>query len=248
VEDVALTQEMVADMLHMAGLRVRIAGNGIEAVAAIRERMPDAVLMDCHMPLMDGYAATRAIRADARNASLPIIALTANVADQDVQLCFAAGMNDYLPKPIDMAGLLQKLGSLLPLPATELTELTTAELAQAQRALPPLAGIDIAVGLARLGNRRPEYFAGLLRKLRDVELEAFCAELRQALADMDWEAAERAAHSLKGLSQMVGAGALEGCARDLQQAITARDPRAIDRHHGATLNEIERLAGELAKL
>ncbi|HEY6898805.1 MAG TPA: ATP-binding protein [Rhodocyclaceae bacterium] len=248
VEDVALTQEMVADMLHMAGLRVRIAGNGIEAVAAVRERKPDAVLMDCHMPLMDGYAATRAIRADAGNATLPIIALTANVADQDVQLCFAAGMNDYLPKPIDMADLLQKLGGVLPLPATKLPELTAAELEQARRTLPALAGIDIAAGLARLGNRRPDYFADLLRKLRDVELDAFCAELQQALADMDWEAAERAAHSLKGLSQMVGAGALAGCARDLQQAIATRDPRAIDRQHGATLVEIGRLAGELAKL
>ena len=83
-----------------------LAENGAEAVAAGRAERFDAVLMDCQMPVMDGYEATRCIRdLPAPLGSITIIAMTANVLSGDRQACFAAGMNDFLPKPTDVAQL-----------------------------------------------------------------------------------------------------------------------------------------------
>ena len=104
VEDNAINQSVATALLRRLGLTVWLANNGQEAVERVRAQAFDLVLMDCQMPVMDGFEATRAIRAWERDhplvAALPIIALTANAMSGDRQACLAAGMSDYLAKPI----------------------------------------------------------------------------------------------------------------------------------------------------
>jgi signal transduction histidine kinase/CheY-like chemotaxis protein len=111
VEDNKVNQLVAAGMMRRAGHVVEIAENGQQAVAAVAAQAPDLILMDMQMPGMDGLEATRVIRAsrDSLRRAVPIIALTANAMSSDREACIAAGMNDYLTKPIDRAQLLAKL-------------------------------------------------------------------------------------------------------------------------------------------
>ncbi len=106
-EDNATNQRVARLLLERMGCRVDTVGNGREAVEAVRQRRYDLVLMDCQMPELDGYAATRAIRAleGATGAFTPIVALTANAQHGDSEACLAAGMNDYLSKPVQADAL-----------------------------------------------------------------------------------------------------------------------------------------------
>ena len=110
VDDVAVNRELVSAMLSPFDLHLSEAANGAEAVAAADRDRFDLILMDLQMPVMDGLAATRAIRnASEHNASTPILALSANVMEQQVEACRAAGMNDHIAKPISPADLLSKI-------------------------------------------------------------------------------------------------------------------------------------------
>ena len=111
-EDNRVTQELISLILSQAGVLVEVAGNGIEAVLRMMDTSlpePDVVLMDVHMPEMDGYEATQNIRRDRRFQALPIIALTTNVMAGDRQRCLEAGMNDHLGKPVDTGALFAAL-------------------------------------------------------------------------------------------------------------------------------------------
>ena len=127
VEDNPVNQEVALGMLAKLGVRAEVADNGEAGLARIADGRFDAVLMDCQMPVMDGYAATRELRAreaarrgagggdgadgadGADGTHLPVIALTANAMQGDAERCFAAGMDDYLAKPFDPARLEDKL-------------------------------------------------------------------------------------------------------------------------------------------
>lgn len=99
VEDNQVNQLVASSLLKKLGHRVGHAENGKRALEALRTQHYDLVLMDCQMPVMDGYQATRAIREHAQWQSLPVIAVTGNVMEGDKQACLAAGMNDYVTKP-----------------------------------------------------------------------------------------------------------------------------------------------------
>jgi len=110
VEDVQVNRELVSDLLAPFDIAVTGAADGAEAVKAALGARFDLILMDLQMPRMDGLAATRAIRAeDGPNRHTPILALSANVFQPQVDACFAAGMNGYIRKPIDLAELLTKI-------------------------------------------------------------------------------------------------------------------------------------------
>ncbi|WLS07655.1 response regulator [Shinella sumterensis] len=110
-EDNEVNQILFTQMLTAAGLRFRIVGNGEEAVAIFRESRPGVILMDISMPLMNGLEASRAIRALERDTGnrVPIIAVTAHVLHGDREECLAAGMDDYLAKPISTEKLEEQL-------------------------------------------------------------------------------------------------------------------------------------------
>lgn len=105
VEDNAINQLVTRGMLLKLGYRVRTADNGAEALALLREESVDAVLLDCQMPVMDGFATCRAIRALPGCAELPVLAITAHSHSGDRERCLAAGMSDYLAKPVKFEAL-----------------------------------------------------------------------------------------------------------------------------------------------
>jgi len=105
VEDNLVNQKVAVGLLGKMGHRVAVAENGADAVKAVEKAEYDLVLMDCQMPEMDGYLATRAIRNLGQRGRLPIVAMTANAMPGDRQVCLDAGMDDYLPKPISVKGL-----------------------------------------------------------------------------------------------------------------------------------------------
>ena len=109
VEDNELNRDMLSRRLTRAGYVVRIAIDGEEALAKVRELRPDVVLLDLSLPVKDGWAACREIRADASIAETAIIALTAHAMSDDRKRALAAGCNDYASKPIDFPELLIKI-------------------------------------------------------------------------------------------------------------------------------------------
>jgi CheY-like chemotaxis protein len=110
VEDNAINQELALELLGEAGMQVSVAEDGRQAMVALEDATFDVVLMDCQMPVMDGYEATRAIRRDTRWANLPIIAMTANAMVGDREKAIASGMNDHIAKPIQVAEMLATIG------------------------------------------------------------------------------------------------------------------------------------------
>jgi signal transduction histidine kinase/DNA-binding response OmpR family regulator len=102
VEDNVINQELAVDLLRRTGVAVSVAGDGHEALEILARERFDAVLMDCQMPVLDGYAATRAIRLQPTLRTLPVIAMTANAMVGDREAVLAAGMNDHIAKPIDV--------------------------------------------------------------------------------------------------------------------------------------------------
>jgi CheY-like chemotaxis protein len=118
VDDSKINQLVARGMLQKMGYQVTVAGNGQEALEALRQHDDhDLVLMDCQMPEMDGYEATRAIRsgqAGWSQAKIPVLAMTANTVRGDREKCLAAGMNDYLTKPVMGDLLAQALAKWLP--------------------------------------------------------------------------------------------------------------------------------------
>lgn len=111
VEDNLVNQKVAAAMLGKLGYKPDIANNGKEALMLLNEHDYDLVFMDCQMPVMDGFEATRAIRAGVGggNSRITVIALTANAMKEDQEACYAAGMTDYLSKPIQMPLLVAML-------------------------------------------------------------------------------------------------------------------------------------------
>ena len=115
VEDNPVNQLVTTRTLERFGCRVRVANNGVEALLALGERPFDLVFMDCHMPELDGYDATRELRRrGSDNAAVPVIALTANAMRHDRELCLSAGMDDYASKPVKPAHLQELLAKWLP--------------------------------------------------------------------------------------------------------------------------------------
>lgn len=117
VEDNEINQKLTVKILNKAGFNCDIAQNGAEAVEAYKIQNYDLILMDCQMPILDGYKATQEIRKieEATSAHIPIIAITAHALEGDAELCIAAGMDDYESKPINKHNLIEKIKSYLPI-------------------------------------------------------------------------------------------------------------------------------------
>jgi len=113
VEDNEMNRDMLSRRLERRGYEVLLALDGAAGVAAARELRPDLVLMDIGLPVMDGYAATRALKADPATSAIPVIALTASAMVGDREKCFEAGCDDYDTKPVELPRLLAKIEASL---------------------------------------------------------------------------------------------------------------------------------------
>ena len=213
VEDNPVNREVALEILQDAGLKVDIAHDGAEAVAKVPFGNYDGVLMDCQMPVLDGYEATRQIRLMPGFATLPILAMTANAMAGDREKVMAAGMNDHIAKPIDVTQLFLTLDRWVRPANPEPLQAAPREQKQGED-FPDIPGLDLANALARMGGSRK-----LLRKI----LQRFCEtqsgvfdRIRKALGSSDLVTATREAHTLKGLSGNIGAISLAGHAAGLE--------------------------------
>jgi len=226
VEDNELNREVALGLLSDADLSIDVAENGQVAVQMTATEKYDLVLMDMQMPVMDGIAATRAIRSNAELRTLPIIAMTANVMAHDIEQCVEAGMNDHVAKPIDPDALFAALLRWIKPRNAESLSQKHAPPVPSQPA-PPTAsdfdpleilGIDTKSALRRTGGNRKRY-ESLLRRFAEPSTGAV-EEIRAALAAGDTATAARAAHSLKGAAANLGAGALAEVAARAETAVT----------------------------
>ena len=223
VEDNEINQEVAGELLRQAGLNVSIAGNGAIALDMLRAGHYDIILMDMQMPVMDGIEATRRIRQLPGFERLPILAMTANAMAGDRELCFAAGMNDHIAKPIDPDDLWAKLHRWLK-PGTIIAG--RAPQAADGHTLPAiwytLDGLDATTGLANaLG--RPELYLSLLRRFANNQHD--CVDrIRTHLAQGDKAAALLLAHTLKGTAAQIGDDTIRTLAERLEQAIDRGQP------------------------
>jgi two-component system cell cycle response regulator DivK len=113
VEDNEMNRDMLSRRLLRRGFEVSVAVDGPEGVDMVRAELPDLVLMDMSLPIMDGWEATRQLKADARTAAIPVIALTAHAMAGDREKALEAGCDDYDTKPIELPRLLEKIAALL---------------------------------------------------------------------------------------------------------------------------------------
>ena len=226
VEDNELNREVALGLLEDAHLSIDIAENGRDAVEKVGEHNYDLVLMDMQMPVMDGLAATRAIRLKPQFQSLPIIAMTANVMESDREKCTEAGMNDHLAKPIDPEALFACLLRWIKpragiAAAADMGNTLTPAKTEPQAVQPSetiafeIAGIDTKSALRRTGGN-PKRYEMLLRKFAE---SAAVEEIRDALAKGDMATAARAAHSLKGAAANLGATAVAEAAAKVEKEI-----------------------------
>ncbi|NVO06237.1 MAG: response regulator [Rhodoferax sp.] len=236
VEDVEVNREVMQELLGSVGLKLRMAGNGAEALAAIAAQTPDLVLMDCQMPVMDGYTATAKLRAQPQYADMPIVALTAGAMIDDKRRCFAAGMNGYVSKPVRLESLYEQMMLCLPDRREAVPVLPLQPSGpQAQPPLPAFPGIDGALGLAHVGGRAAMYVR-VLKKFRDNQCLHFESQFAAAIQAEEWGVAARLAHSLKGVSRTLGANDLAERAQMLEIALEQRDAQEI----GVTLEAVRK--------
>tara|TARA_B100000073_G_C23606077_1_gene522472 strand:+ start:198 stop:572 length:375 start_codon:yes stop_codon:yes gene_type:complete len=113
VEDNDLNRDMLSRRLRRKGFEVDLAVDGHEAVQRAFDLVPDLILMDINLPVMDGYDATRVIKSDARTKAVPVIALTAHAMVEDTRKCLEAGCDDFDTKPIELPRLLEKIQAVL---------------------------------------------------------------------------------------------------------------------------------------
>jgi two-component system, sensor histidine kinase and response regulator len=222
VEDNEINQQVARELLEGAGLPVIIAANGDEAVRAVKEKDFEAVLMDVQMPVMDGYQATRVIRKDERFKGLPIIAMTAHTMTGDRDRCLDAGMNDYVPKPIDIEKLFSTLikwikpgERVIPDHLMAGTDEKSPE--DKDPPLSDLPGISVNSGLKKVGGNRKLY-RKLLSKFGQNHSDV-AIDIKNALDKDDPETATRLAHTVKGVAGNIGASNLHLAASDLEAAL-----------------------------
>ncbi len=231
VEDNEINQQVAMEILGQAGITVDIAGNGVQAIAALEEHTYDAVLMDIQMPVMDGYEATRRIRVDGRFKVLPIIAMTANAMSGDREKSLEAGMNDYVTKPINPGQMFATLVKWVTVPEERRSSERSFASEDLQRAglmgggttgsseeqpWPELPGIVLEDGLTRVGNNRTLY-RKLLRQFRSGNEETV-AKIGEAMEAGDLQTAARLAHTVKGVAANLGADKLAGSGAELESA------------------------------
>jgi two-component system sensor histidine kinase/response regulator len=215
VEDHAVNRQVACELLALQGVQVETAEHGAAALECLKRRGGQyfhAVLMDVQMPVMDGYEATRRLRADPAFARLPVIAMTAHALSEEQALCHAAGMSGHLGKPVEPAALYAALACHF--------DAAAPPPAQVAPALPcglaPVAGLDMLAGLRRAGGQGALY----RRLLADFAAEygTAPATLASLLAAAEWPAAERMAHTLRGVAATLGAEPLAALAAQLEHA------------------------------
>jgi CheY-like chemotaxis protein/HPt (histidine-containing phosphotransfer) domain-containing protein len=229
-EDNTTNQLVAQSILKKVGVYCDVVANGFEALKALEAGPYDLVFMDCQMPEMDGFEATEQIRRpDSRvqNRDIPIIAMTAHAMPGAREECLQAGMNDYLPKPVEPQTLVEKINEWLPRAGeTRLSDTFASPMGSepqssadsSERVLPVF---DRTGMLDRLMG--DQELAQLLIKGYIEDIPRQMQALKASLDTEDFESAGRKAHSIKGASANVGGEALRSVAKDIEKACATGD-------------------------
>jgi len=211
VEDNEINMQVICELLERVNIKVNKVYNGKEALQKVNQKKFDCILIDMHMPVMDGLTATREIRKNFSSTDLPIIAMTANAMPGERKKCFDSGMNDHIPKPIVPSFLYERLIYWLSHDVTkkcltfpnEVSEHLSLEFTDK---IPELYGIDIHKGLANISGNKELYFKLLIdfyKQYYDV-----INDIQIKINSNDIEFAHILVHSIKGVSGSLGAKAL----------------------------------------
>jgi signal transduction histidine kinase/CheY-like chemotaxis protein len=239
VDDNVVNQELASEILQDAGIRVDVAKNGLEAVQMVSQFNYDGVLMDCQMPVMDGYEATRMIRAQSRFATLPILAMTANVTSGARELCLAAGMNDHISKPIDVNQLFTTMArwiKLRALPAKSVNpavpaatvvrkavpndEAIKTNLATVDIGLPIIPCLDLHQVMRRMGGNI-KLIRKLIGRFAETQVDAM-VRVVAAIDAGDILTAVREIHTTKGLAGNIGATQLRVLSAEVETMLKVK--------------------------
>lgn len=214
VEDNEINMELALELLQEVGLHVDVALNGAEAIEKVEKYAYDGILMDCQMPIMDGFEATQRIRQNERFANLPILAMTANAMAGDKEKCLEWGMNDHIPKPIDVNQLFLTMAKWIK-PAHPQTKPLPPSYEIAS--IPDTSELEVNNTLIRMGGN-----IKLIRKLvhRFSETQSdVTTRIKAALASGDTQTAKCLAHTLKGLAATIGATLVANRAATLEDML-----------------------------
>lgn len=214
VQDNETTRDVLREMLEASGAHVQPAGDGAEAVRAVAIRSFDIILMDLDLPVMDGYAAARAIRAQGRHIDTPILAVSASADPDSKQRCLAAGMNDCVITPIAADVLCDIVASRISA-AGPLSRIAVGPLPPA--VVQPDAVLDWAGGVARVGDNRGVY-QRLLRRFVELNRQAGALVVAH-LRDGDAKSARVLVHGVVSAAGNIGALRLCRCAQALEMAL-----------------------------
>jgi CheY-like chemotaxis protein len=189
VEDNVVNQKVAVGQLRLLGLDAKVAGSGAEAIDTLREGGYDLILLDCQMPDVDGYEVAAEIRRlENGERRIPIVAVTAYVLEGERERCLAAGMDDYLPKPVSTVRLAETLGQWIRMPAQP----------------DPALDSDKLAGLKEMAKTNPRFMTDITTLFREDALLRL-HDLRDSIEADNAERLARAAHALKSSSGNVGA-------------------------------------------
>jgi TMAO reductase system sensor TorS len=231
-EDNETNQEVAVGMLQKLGCTVTLATNGVEAIEALVEKSFDVILMDCQMPVMDGYQATAAIRImenkEGSGKHIPIIALTANALEGDKERCFSAGMDDYISKPFKQEMIVKiferlfhgkkTFGPIEDVPAERDDKQQLSKESMEPREERSVPIIDQSV-LNSLRDLQMEGKPDILKRVISAYISStapLIVTLKEAYSVMDIEGTQNSAHSLKSSSANVGAIKLSELCKELE--------------------------------
>ncbi len=205
VEDNVVNQKLTCSILKKIGLDFEVAGHGEEAISLWKTNSFDVILMDCQMPIMDGYVATQKIRQMETNSRTPIIALTANAMENDDIRCINSGMDDFLSKPFTIQDFISILEKWLQRPKLTNHDTNASE---------DLDGVIIS----ELREMLEDEFSDVI----DIYIKStthIIDEMMRAYQVSDYVEIQRLAHSLKSSSEYVGAIKIMTLAKNLEQQL-----------------------------
>lgn len=270
VEDNIINQQVATGILEEPGVKVELADNGKLAVERLQNNPDsfDIILMDLQMPVMDGYEATRAIRAMPAFKDTPIIAMTAHAMNEERDACLAAGMNDHVSKPIDASHLFRTLAKWAPQTGNKNTDLPETEEPEAKENKPaPPAVADETKAVSSLPDVEDGFFnfedaknrlglddAFFFRLLNDFnrKYEDFEIQLSSAMSGRDFETASRLVHTVGGLAATIGAPVLQKECKAVENALHEGmednvDITAVIAAHARVKEGLDQIGGHKSK-
>lgn len=250
VEDHPINRQIALDLLEDAGAKVSTAVNGQDAVQKALEQVFDLILMDIHMPVLDGLSATRILREHAKLAKTPIIAMTAQGLESDQQRCLDAGMNAYLSKPLDPDTLFKHLSQWFQLDEQAWRQRRYQQqqqnLAALQAELPHLRDLDLALGLKRVGYKPALYLLVLRSLVQDCQ--SLPKDLPVWLQQQQIPTLQQHLHSLKNQLRYLGADDLAQQCQYLEQKLLIEHPDTLASLLQGFCQQLQQLFDQLQQL